>query len=105
MSGYGLIEVQPSILLEVLRKSMNNLRIVTAPTKVRSEYFSTCLVDVCFSYSFVTCSIILVVFPRFLAFSFKITKRKYDLLIFFIIIWFVRLLALRPLLVYCASLG
>jgi hypothetical protein len=26
-------------------------------------------------------------------------------IIFFIIIWFVRLLALRPLLAYCASLG
>jgi hypothetical protein len=29
----------------------------------------------------------------------------YDPRIFFIIIWFVRLLALRPILAYCASLG
>jgi hypothetical protein len=40
------------------------------------------------------------------AMSFHFRKRGLQLLLFFLfIIWFVRLLALWPLLAYCASLG
>jgi hypothetical protein len=40
-----------------------------------------------------------------ISYGYRIFKHKNIFIIIIIIIWFVRLLALRPLLAYCASLG